>query len=403
MKDSRVGMKVCLLTETFPPEVNGVSFTLASLAKGLSELGDEVQVLRPKRAYMGSGDEPWQEIELPSCPIPNYPQLRFGLPCAGRLEELWKKDRPSIVYLATEGPAGFSALRVAKKFSIPTVSGFHTNFDLYLKHYRISLIKPVVEGYLRWFHNRTSATFAPTDWMVEELKKKDYQNLYILSRGVDRKLFSPKQFQQKLRQAWGAGRNDKVVVSVSRIAAEKNLDLTCSLIEGMIEQGKAKKGVIVGDGPELNKLKQKFPNLYFTGCLSKQKLAEHYASGDLFLFSSVTETLGNVVTEALASGLPVVAYDYAAPSEFIKEQVNGYLAPMGNEEVLKEKLGQALDLENTKMNELKIAARKSTQKADWDYILAKFRNDLTQVIVNNRKVSSENSPQTGKCQSSQVL
>jgi len=235
MKDSRVGMKVCLLTETFPPEVNGVSFTLARLAKGLSELGDEVQVLRPKRAYMGSGDEPWQEIDLPSCPIPNYPQLRFGLPCAGRLAELWKKDRPSIVYLATEGPAGFSALRVAKKFSIPTVSGFHTNFDLYLKHYRISLIKPVVEGYLRWFHNRTSATFAPTDWMVEELKKKDYQNLYILSRGVDRKLFSPKQFQQKLRQAWGAGRNDKVVVSVSRIAAEKNLDLTCSLIEGMIE------------------------------------------------------------------------------------------------------------------------------------------------------------------------
>ena len=93
MKDSRVGMKVCLLTETFPPEVNGVSFTLARLAKGLSELGDEVQVLRPKRAYMGSGDEPWQEIDLPSCPIPNYPQLRFGLPCAGRLEELWKKER----------------------------------------------------------------------------------------------------------------------------------------------------------------------------------------------------------------------------------------------------------------------------------------------------------------------
>lgn len=374
------GLKVCLLTETFPPEVNGVSFTLAKLARGLSRLGAKVKVLRPKRAYKGADDEPWEEIDLPSCPIPNYPQLRFGLPCASRLCDLWQKERPDIIYLATEGPAGFSALRIARKLRIPTVSGFHTNFDLYLKHYRISLIQPLVDAYLRWFHNRTSATFAPTDWMIEELKNKGYHNLRMLSRGVDRELFSPKQRSEKIRSSWGVAREDKVVVSVSRIAAEKNLDLTCSLAEQMIETGKAHAGVIVGDGPELKRLKQKFTKLRFTGCLSKQALAEHYASGDVFLFASVTETFGNVVTEALASGTPVVAYDYAAPSEFITEGVNGYLASMNDEEKLRVNLGKILSKSRDELSEFERAARGSTDKADWKQILEKFHSDLLEIL-----------------------
>ena len=390
------GLKVCLLTETFPPEVNGVSFTLAKLARGLSRLGAKVKVFRPKRAYKGADDEPWEEIDLPSCPIPNYPQLRFGLPCTNRLRDLWQKDRPDIIYLATEGPAGFSALRIARKLRIPTVSGFHTNFDLYLKHYRISLIQPLVDVYLRWFHNRTSATFAPTDWMIEELQNKGYHNLRMLSRGVDRELFSPKQRSEKLRSNWGVEKEDKVIVSVSRIAAEKNLDLTCSLAEQMIETGKAQAGVIVGDGPELKRLKQKFTKLRFTGCLSKLALAEHYASGDVFLFASVTETFGNVVTEALASGTPVVAYDYAAPSEFITEGVNGYLASMNDEEKLRANLGKILSKSRDELSEFERAARRSTDKADWNQILEKFQSDLLEILqqVKENQVKSF-SPSSG--------
>ena len=387
------GMEVCLLTETFPPEVNGVSFTLARLARGLSSLGANVKVFRPKRAYLGSSDEPWEEIDIPGCPIPNYPQLRFGLPCARKLENLWRGKRPDIIYLATEGPAGFSALRIAGKLQIPVVSGFHTNFDLYLKHYRISFIQPLIDFYLKWFHNRTSATFAPTDWMIEELESKGYRNLHMLSRGVDRTLFSPRQRSEKLRKKWGVNKTEKVVVTVSRIAAEKNLDLTCTLTDEMIRQGKAKAGVIVGDGPELKKLKQKFPGLHFTGCLSKQALAEHYASGDVFLFSSVTETFGNVVTEALASGTPVVAYDYAAPSKFIEENINGFLAPLSDVDVLKKKLNEILSLDFKILAEFKEAAQKSTKKADWDFILQKFHTDLLEIIKKDKNHNlSEFSP-----------
>ena len=389
-------LKVCFLTETFPPEVNGVAFTLARLARGLSLLNTSVQVLRPQRAYNGSNHEVWEEIDLPSCRIPNYPQLRFGMPCAGRIKKIWLNNKPDIVYLATEGPAGFSALRVAKKMKIPVVSGFHTNFDLYLKHYRISLIKPLVDSYLRWFHNNTSATFAPTDWMISELENKGYKNLRMLSRGVDRMLFSPSERTQSLRKQWGVGKDDKVLLTVSRIAAEKNLDLTCSLFEKMIKGGRAKLGVIVGDGPELIRLSKKFPLLVFTGCLSKTDLAKHYASSDLFLFSSETETFGNVVTEALASGLPVVAYDYAAPSEFIIEGNNGYLASLGDKNELEEKLIFAL--QNTKETFLQLAslARDSTERADWDFIFSQFRDDLIDVL--NENLNSISFPKENQCQ-----
>ena len=146
MDGIRKSLKVSLLTETFPPEVNGVSFTLAHLACGLCAMGSQVEVLRPARKTVGKDDEPWSEVDLPARPIPNYPQLRFGLPCYKMLLQRWQEERPDVIYLATEGPAGFSALRAARKLEIPTVSGFHTNFDLYLKHYKISLMKPLEIG-----------------------------------------------------------------------------------------------------------------------------------------------------------------------------------------------------------------------------------------------------------------
>lgn len=378
---TRKALKVSLLTETFPPEVNGVSFTLAHLARGLCEQGSEVEVLRPTREKTGKNNEPWSEVDLPARPIPNYPQLRFGLPCSKILRKRWESHRPDVVYLATEGPAGFSALRVARKMSIPVVSGFHTNFDLYLKHYKISLLKPLIDSYLRWFHNRTLATFAPTDWMIKELEKKGYENVKMLSRGVDRTLFSPQRRCDTLRKEWGAGELDRVLLCVSRVAAEKNLEIACKAFEKMIKAGKAKAGIIVGDGPEKERLSRKFPRVIFTGCLDKIALARHYASADLFVFPSVTETFGNVVTEALTSGLPVIAYDYAAPSEYIKRTKNGFLSPLGDEDSLLSNLDHALSISGLKQEVMRRDARDSTSRADWKKIIAKFHRDLVETSM----------------------
>jgi glycosyltransferase involved in cell wall biosynthesis len=280
--------------------------------------------------------------------------------------------------LATEGPAGFSALRAARKLGIPTVSGFHTNFDLYLKHYKISLIKPLVDGYLKWFHNKTMATFAPTDWMIEELENKGYENVRRLSRGVDRELFSPVKRSEKLRRSWNVGEIDRVLICVSRIAAEKNLDLACKLFQERIEQGKAKAGVIVGDGPERERLSREYPQLIFPGCLNKADLAEHYASADVFVFPSTTETFGNVVTEALTSGLPVVAYAYAAPAEYIESGRNGYLSILGNEVSLSSNLDKILRLSGLNLATMGREARASTKPADWKKIIGRFHRDLVE-------------------------
>lgn len=395
MKDGiRKALKISLLTETFPPEVNGVSFTLAHLARGLCAQGSEVEVLRPTRQSLGKDDEPWSEVNLPARPIPNYPQLRFGLPCSKILRDKWKKQRPDVVYLATEGPAGFSALRVARKMGIPVVSGFHTNFDLYLKHYKISFLKPLIDSYLRWFHNRTLATFAPTDWMIEELENKKYQNLRLLSRGVDRDLFSPDRRSDSLRKKWGASELDRVLLCASRVAAEKNLELACKLFDQMIEQGKAKAGIIVGDGPEKERLSREFPRIIFTGCLDKIALARHYASADLFVFPSVTETFGNVVTEALTSGLPVIAYDYAAPSEFIEHGDNGFLSVLGDEDSLKENLKLALGISGINQAVMSRKARESTKRADWNKIVAKFHRELVETTMEAPKFKEAHNKST---------
>ena len=394
MKDGiRKALRICLLTETFPPEVNGVSFTLAHLARGLCEQGSQVEVLRPARESTGKDDDPWSEVDLPARPIPNYPQLRFGLPCSKLLRTRWEAQRPDVIYLATEGPAGFSALRVANKMGIPVVSGFHTNFDLYLRHYKISFLKPIVDSYLRWFHNRTLATFAPTDWIIEELEKKGYENVRMLSRGVDRALFTPQRRSDLLRKQWGAGELDRVLLCVSRVAAEKNLELACKLFEQMIEQGKAKVGIIVGDGPEKERLSRKFPSIIFTGCLNKLVLSKHYASADLFVFPSTTETFGNVVTEALTSGLPVLAYDYAAPSAYIEHAKNGFLSTLGDERSLYQNLNEALGLSGINQAIMSRNARESTKSADWKKIVAKFHRDLVETSMETPSFSRpQNSP-----------
>ena len=149
----------------------------------------------------------------------------------------------------------------------------------------------------------------------------------------------------------------------------------------MIEQGKATAGIIVGDGPERERLTRKYPRLLFPGCLNKISLAEHYASADLFVFPSTTETFGNVVTEALTSGLPVIAYDYAAPSEYIEHGKNGFLSPLGDQDSLNENLNYALEMSGINQARMRRKAHESTKQADWNKIVAKFHRDLVEVSM----------------------
>jgi len=222
---------------------------------------------------------------------------------------MWTEQRPDIVHIATEGPLGWSALAAARKLGIPVSTDFHTNFHCYAKHYRIGLFTRPMAAYLRSFHNKASCTIVPTDSLQRQLERDGYQNVIVVSRGVDGELFHPAKRCQRLRDSWGADEETPVVMLVSRLAPEKNLNVVIQAFEQMRKIHPLARLVMVGDGPARAELQANNPHVIFAGMQIGEVLAQHYASGDIFLYPSLTETYGNVTVESMASGLATVAFD----------------------------------------------------------------------------------------------
>ena len=328
----RRSLRVAVVTETYPPEVNGVAVTLSRVVEGLHGNGHEIQLLRPRQgeAEEAAQNVRYAEVLMRGLPIPRYPQLRLGLPARRALVRQWTDRRPDLVHIVTEGPLGWSALQAATHLKLPVVSDFRTNFHAYSKHYGIAWLRAPIMGYLRKFHNRTACTMVPTDGLRGELTLAGFRNLRVVSRGVDTQLFNPARRNAALRASWGADSNDLVVMCVGRLAPEKNLGLLLDAFDALRVQEPRAKLVLVGDGPQRAALQQRCPTAIFSGLQRGDNLAAHYASADLFLFPSTTETFGNVLPEAMASGLAVVAYDYAAARQLVRHGDNGLLVPYDN-------------------------------------------------------------------------
>jgi glycosyltransferase involved in cell wall biosynthesis len=298
---------------------------------GLTALGHSVQLVRPRQPHDGRAEVPGDNLLLTaSLPIPGYPGLRFGLPADRALRLKWQQHRPDIVYIATEGPLGRSALYTAQRMGIPTLTGMHTHFDRYSRHYHLGMLAPLVSRYLRTFHNRSDGTLAPTRCMVEELKQQQYGQVHLWPRGVDAELFDPERRSEQLRAEWGLQPGQLAVIYVGRLAPEKNVQLVMQSYTAIQSEVPSARLIWVGSGPEEQRLARACPDCIFAGPRTGEDLARHYASGDLFLFPSLTETFGNVVLEAMASGLPVVAFRDAAAAELISSGENGRTIKPGN-------------------------------------------------------------------------
>ena len=312
-------MRIAIVTETWPPEINGVALTVQSLAQGLAALGHSIEVVRPRQDDdQAAAIEGLDHLPMPGAALPRYPGLRFGLPAHRRLRRRWAQQRPDVLYIATEGPLGLTALGAARRLGIPVSTGFHTRFDDYARHYGLGFLTPIVYAYLRRFHNRADATLVPTVELAAFLETNRFRNVRLLRRAVDTKLFHPQQRDEALRREWHLGEDDLAVIYIGRIAPEKNLDLAVTAFRAIQAQHPTARFVLVGDGPARKTLSAAHPDFVFAGVRRGGDLARHYASGDLFLFPSVTETFGNVTLEALASGVPVVAYDYGAAREHMR-------------------------------------------------------------------------------------
>ena len=366
-------MKVTFVTDTYTPQPNGVATTLSRLVKGLRENGHDVDVVRP--AVLASDEE---GLEVPSVGFPGYPEVRFGFPIRLVLQSRWHRNRPDVIYVATETPLGASAISAARALGIPAASGFHTNFQQYMAHYQMPLLEKATLKYLRRLHNRSACTFVPSPDVITQLDQRGFRNLELLPKGVDTKLFNPSKRSNLLRQTWGARPGSRVGLYVGRIAAEKNLPLVVKSFTEIQKRFPDFVGVFVGDGPKLNALKKEHPEFVYAGVLRGEELAEHYASADMFVFPSITETFGNVTLEAMASGLSVVAYDYAAATQHIADGVNGYSARFDDSAQFLEKVLEAASAGDMAL--VREAARNSARKTRWKKVIKRFEKQLRRLI-----------------------
>ncbi|SIQ15180.1 glycosyltransferase family 1 protein [Aquipseudomonas alcaligenes] len=369
-------LHIALVSETFPPEVNGVANTLGRLCQGLRERGHRLQLVRPRQADdTAPNDE--QLLLTRGWPLPGYAGLQWGHSSLHKLLRRWQRNRPDVLYIATEGPLGLSALRAARRLGIPVVSGFHTNFQQYSDHYGFGLFTRLLTGYLRWFHNRSRLTLVPSPSQRLELQRRGFERLELLARGVDGQLFHPARRSAALRAEWGLGENEIAVLHVGRLAAEKNLQLLSRAfreLQDNLPQQRLRL-VLVGDGPLRAQLQAELPDALFCGVQRGEALAAHYASGDLFLFPSLSETFGNVVLEALASGLAVVAFDQAAAAQHIRHGHNGALATPGDEAAFID--GARWLLEDAEsLRRVRLNARQHAGKQGWPAIVERFESLL---------------------------
>ena len=362
---------VAVVTETYPPEVNGVALTLARLVEGLRDRGHTVSVVRPAQRADGAARAVRDELLVAGLPLPGYPTLRFGLPAGRALRAAWSRRQPDVAYVATEGPLGWSALRAAAALGIPAFSGFHTNYHAYLAYYRLGWLEPMGLPYLRWFHNRSRGTIVAGPDLRDRLDAAGVRNLHVLGRGVDCRLFDPRRRSAELRRSWGAGEGDLVALHVGRLASEKNLPLVFSAYEAMRRVDPSVRLVIVGDGPLGAMLARQHPGARFCGLRRGEDLAAHYASGDVFLFPSETETFGNVTLEAMASGLAVVAYDYAAARMHIRDNESGVLVPYGRAREFAT-AAACLVAATDAAGRIGLEARAHAVTVDWASVVARF-------------------------------
>jgi glycosyltransferase involved in cell wall biosynthesis len=356
-----------------------VARTLGRWVDTFRSRGHEVAVIRPRRF----GEKP-SPLLVRALPLPFYPQVRVGMAGLLRMRDLFRTLKPDLVHIATEGPLGLSALLAGRLMGIPIASSFHTNFDYYASHYGFLGVEWLVFLALRWFHNATLVTLVPSEATRQRLLKSGMKRVEIWSRGVDAELFHPRHRDPALRRELGASDTDLLLLYVGRLAPEKNLVALLQAFTNLTRLAPAPLAarlrlVLVGGGPLTQQVQAAaVPGVIVAGEKYGPELSRWYASADLFAFPSLSETFGNVVLEAQASGLPVVAYDCQGVSERVTPEEDGLLVPVGGD------LAPALlrlCQDDDARQRFGRAARAKAERQDWRPIFDELERRYRQLVA----------------------
>lgn len=365
-------LHIAIVSDTCPPDINGVANTLGKLRDGLRTLGHRVDIIRSGPAHHS------EETTVPYWPLPGYWEIHVGAPLPGFFKSRWKRERPDAVYIAIETPLGFAAARAALALGIPAIAGYHTNFRDYLTRYGQPWIGSQVLRYQRWFHNRLPLTLVPSPETQNRLRADGFLHTAVLGRGIDSERFAPSKRCPALRRTWDADEETPVALVVGRVSPEKNIDLALRAIASLRQSAPSLRAVIVGDGPSRPSLQAAHPDFHFAGYQNGEDLATHFASADFLLFPSKTETFGNVLLEAMASGLPCLAFDSGAAAWHGTHGVNLLKAPLGDDDAFLHQAHALLD-PSTRQT-LSHTARQFAVSLSWPGIVRQFESHLRQVI-----------------------
>jgi len=380
---SAAGLRLAIFTDTYPPQVNGVSRTLERLVGAIEARGGAARVVT-----VDDPDAPpdARVDRWPSIPFWAYPQLRMSAPSRTRALDVIECWKPTLIHSATEFGVGLGGLIAARETRVPFVTSYHTHFTAYLRHYRLSALDAIGWPFLRWFHNAGRRTFAPSEIVRRELEEHGFTNTRVWTRGVDHGRFNPSFRSRALRAQLGAADGTVLVAYVGRLAPEKGIDVA---LDGMRLLLARHPGRVVfalaGDGPAESRCRRAAPpGTVFLGKLSGQALSEFYASADIFVFPSLTETFGNVVLEAMASGLALVAPDRGATTE-LATTATALQFKAGDAQSLAAQV-ERLVSDATLRRQLAGAALAVARERTWDAVFDRLVADYREAIAEPRPV-----------------
>ena len=359
-------MKIAFFTETFLPKVDGIVTRLTKTIEFLTKNGDEVIVFCPEGcpdSYKGA-----TIVGVAAMPLPLYPELKLGLPgpaVSDKLEEF----KPDLIHVVNPAVLGLGGIWLAKTNNIPLIASYHTHLPKYLEHYGMGMLEPLLWELLKAAHNQALLNLCTSTAMVNELEEKGIQRTALWQRGVDTTNFRPELRSDKMREKLFGKyqKTDSLLIYVGRLSAEKQIERIKPVLDNIPGACLA----LVGDGPYRGQLEKIFENTQtsFIGYLSGEELASAYASGDIFLFPSSTETLGLVLLEAMAAGCPVIGANKGGIPDIIDDGINGCLYNPDEKDNGERSLIEATKkilVDKNKKETMRKEARKEAEKWDWN-------------------------------------
>lgn len=385
--DTRPPKRVALFAGAYNHIADGVSLTLNRLVDHLERQGASVRVFAP------TVDDPPIDhvgtlVSVPSMPLPGRSEYRMTLGLSPSARQELEAFNPTLYHIATPDLLGRHALSLAQASDRPIVASYHTHFSSYLKYYHLELLETPIWSYLRSFYRQCQQVYVPTNAIAEVLRNHGITNgLRLWPRGVDTNQFTPARRSTSWRRTLGIEEEERVVAFVSRLVWEKGLDVYADVIERLERRGVPHRSLVVGDGPARDELEARLPNTIFTGFLEGDDLARAYASSDVFLFPSDTETFGNVTLEAMASGLPTICANAAGSRDLVDEGATGRLCPAGNVTAFTEAT-QELITNASLRDRMSTAAFERAQNLTWTNVLSRINRYYDQALEHEHAPST---------------